>query len=518
MGFLSQTGILWFILATAIKLLLIPSYRSTDFEVHRNWLAITHSLPISKWYYENTSEWTLDYPPFFAYFEYGMSQVAPFFDPNMLDVKNLNYASPQTILFQRLSVIVTDTILFLATIYFARVWTAKNGKQDADDGIKYNAIVSITVLNAGLFIIDHIHFQYNGFLFGIFILSIALVVAEKQILGAAVFAALLNFKHIYLYVAPVYFIYLFRAYCFPETGAEGKKKRSFSFARLVGLGIVVAIVFAISLGPFALMGQLLQLKERLFPFKRGLVHAYWAPNFWALYVATDRIARLVLKSRGINLPGVDDSASATSGLVGVGSFAVLPNIAPIVTFIATSLSMLPVLYHLWRKPVRENFIPALVHCGMCSFMLGWHVHEKAILLPVIPLGLIASENLFQRRMFVLMATVGHYGLFPLLFNSTETPIKIFLLLGHTTLSITMLQASWKDFSFIDKMMLVGLIPVQAFYSLLHPWILGKNPKYDFLPLLVVSVYCAAVLVLLWIQYAVGILRNRVGQAAKKKME
>jgi ALG6, ALG8 glycosyltransferase family len=59
--------------------------------------------------------------------------------------------------------------------------------------------------------------------------------------------------------------------------------------RLLSLANFVLAVFVLSLGPFILMGQLPQLVSRLFPFKRGLNHAYWAPNAWALVTAADRV-------------------------------------------------------------------------------------------------------------------------------------------------------------------------------------------------------------------------------------
>jgi alpha-1,3-glucosyltransferase len=68
-----------------------------------------------------------------------------------------------------------------------------------------------------------------------------------------------------------------------------------------------------------------QVISRMFPFGRGLCHAYWAPNFWVFYIILDKGLAFLLKKLGLNIPV--PAASFTGGLVGDSSpFAILPQV------------------------------------------------------------------------------------------------------------------------------------------------------------------------------------------------
>ena len=142
------------------------------------------------------------------------------------------------------------------------------------------------LLSPGLLIIDHIHFQYNGFLYGVLILSIVLArYGNDGLLASGLsFAALLCLKHIYLYLAPAYFVYLLRTYCLGPRSIFDIK-----LLNCIKLGGGIVFIAALAFGPFAFYGQIPQVFSRLFPFSRGLCHAYWAPNVWAMYSFTDRV-------------------------------------------------------------------------------------------------------------------------------------------------------------------------------------------------------------------------------------
>ena len=151
-------------LSTAMKVLLWPAYHSTDMEVHRNWLAVTYSLPLREWYIDATSPWTLDYPPFFAYLSWILAQPAAWIDARIVDVKlGLNYDAWSCVAYMRSTVLFTESVLAYALYLLSQCTLGEETQQ----------ILLLSVfLHPGLLMVDHIHFQYNGFLFGILFLSL----------------------------------------------------------------------------------------------------------------------------------------------------------------------------------------------------------------------------------------------------------------------------------------------------------------------------------------------------------
>jgi len=376
-------GLAW-VGAGALKACMVAAYRSTDFEVHRNWFAITASLPLSRWYYEDTSEWTLDYPPLFAWFQRLLGLLAPLFDEDMLRISAAPYESAGTILFQRLSVIVTELILVVAVLVHSHSANASSSKS-AGHG---PAIAVLLALNAGLFITDHVHFQYNGFLLGLLVLSATLVNQGRHLAAALLFSILLNMKHLFLALGPAYFVYLLRWHCLePCTDCWNTRRSSVGvLARFSILGLSVLSIFALAWGPFVASGglqALAQILQRLFPFGRGLCHAYWAPNVWVAYNLADKALIKILGSRGAV------GATMTGGLVAEAHHTWLPRISPLISALLSLSAMLPALSHVWQyntgegvggaegrggRGTRTEQRPCMVHmiavCSLAAFLFG----------------------------------------------------------------------------------------------------------------------------------------------------
>ena len=491
-------------LSTAIKVLLFPTYHSTDFEVHRNWLAITRTLPIREWYFEATSQWTLDYPPFFAYFSWILAQPAPLVDPLIVSLhEGLEYAAWPCKAYMRTTVIVTELVLAAALLAHARLGAQRSMKIGFDDDISATGVSTSQLLAAsllmhpGLIIIDHIHFQYNGFLFGVLAWSLWAAREDKPLWCAFLFSSLLNLKHIYVYVAPAFLIFLLRSYVFPVGSKPSDVGRSVE--RLITVGVVTLIPFFLSLAPLAIdglrheagsIGVLSQMLQRLFPFSRGLIHAYWAPNVWALWTFADRILVKLLPrapalrtllpasfSARYDAAAASGFASASRGLVENISFGVLPEIRPSTCFMLTLTCMSVYMVKLWQTPTYRSFLASVSLCGFASFLFGWHVHEKAIMLPLVPYTLLAAVDYGHYRTFVLLSTAGIVSLFPLLFTPGEAPIKagysaVWAMVVFGTLQKRVFRPVQSNVGILvhrlETLYLWGFVGLEVYVSVVHP--------------------------------------------------
>ena len=481
----------------------------------------------------------------------------------MLNVSNLEYASFETVLFQRLSVVVCDSLLAISSFLLS---TQLCSPKTASDVTKlFAALFTIP----GLILVDNIHFQYNGFLFGFQLLSIYFLSKKYYVLSAATFALLLNLKHIYLYIAPVYLIHLFVFYCFD-------KNRKFLFLNFFKLGSIVVAIFALCFAPFVF--HLPQVVSRLFPFRRGLTHAYWAPNFWALYNFADVLLGKVLR--------IKEKSGFTSGLVENHRHLVLPQIAPLVTVLLTAIAMFIPLLLLYLKPlvaekkVKESnqgyetqrkvetikFIVGTIIAAYSSFLFGWHVHEKAVLLIMVPLtafafvisfhaatltvlvgsqkneqvGSDSSKKMKPREIkngamkemicfdadivkschsiYILCFIPGTVSLFPLLEGLFELPIKVLLLALYAMVFLPPLGVKFELKCWNDLLVcayLFSFIPLTIYSE-----VFCRIYSCQFLPLMFTSVTCAVGLMISWILFVRLVLRyfDRIGNLIQRSTD
>ncbi|CAH6720122.1 dolichyl pyrophosphate Glc1Man9GlcNAc2 alpha-1,3-glucosyltransferase [[Candida] jaroonii] len=509
------------IISNFLKILLSIGYHSTDFEVHRNWLAITYNLPINQWYTDETSPWTLDYPPCFAYFEWILSHLVPPFvkRDGCLDlVQQGDYGLP-TIFYQRFTVLVSEMVLL-----FALQWYINTCKSHSESRRGY-VIASSLILSPGLLIIDHIHFQYNGMMYGILVLVINSARLKKYLMCGFWFSLLLCFKHIYLYLAPAVFVFLLRDYCLNFKSKSWNPFKLINWVNSIKLGLVVILTFGISFSPFIYYNQIPQLLERLFPFSRGLTHAYWAPNFWAIYSFFDRLLIQIYKNIPLSriplykifkfdpLLLLDPKFlnTSTRGIVGDTEFLVLPTITPKLTFFLTLFYQVMCLIPLFIQPTFDKFMGAMSLCGYASFLFGWHVHEKAILLVIFPITFIIVKDKRLLPAFNLLVSCGYVSLFPLIFTSSEWLIKVlytflwYVIYSFNFRNVTRIPkhlANSNNEFILDRFInlyILGILAILLVISLIdlfeHKFEFLK--KLQFLKFIIISVYCGIGIISSW---------------------
>ena len=143
-------------------------------------------------------------------------------------------------------------------------------------------------------------------------------------------------------------------------------------------------------------------------------------------------------------------------------------------------------------------------------MLGYHVHEKAIMTAIIPLTLLATNSRHTARLFIRICIFGLFGILPLLFRTEELILKVTLYITWMCGAIYGLERIHNDdsggtqrtvLSKVDILSFAILACVLIFMEIIHPILFMPSGRLEFLPLMVTSTVCAVGLLWCWMESA-----------------
>ncbi|CAK7272670.1 Glucosyltransferase-like protein [Sporothrix epigloea] len=390
-----------------------------DYEAQRHWMELTTHLPISQWYFHNLEWWGLDYPPLTAYHSWLLGWVGSRIDTSWFALHaSRGLETPELKIFMRATVIVSEYLIYIpAVVIFVRRFSRLSGVASWTASV---ALVAI-LLQPATMLIDHVHFQYNTVMLGLVTASMSSMLAGRLLWAAVFFVCALGFKQMALYYALPVFSFLLGTCVFPRLNVPRllgiAAATAVSFALLVlpllagtvydlrhGIvarpelrpaTIVPLPLFANVLGPwldpkafyYPIVEQLIQMIHRVFPLARGLFEDKVA-NFWCA-------ANVVVKLR-----------QYPAELLQRASLG------------ATLLAIVPPNLVLFIRPSRLLLPYAFAATAWGFFLFSYQVHEKSVLLPLLPMTLMLAGHSGlapSKRAWVGFANLlGTWTMYPLL--------------------------------------------------------------------------------------------------------
>lgn len=437
-----------------------------DFEAQRHWMEITLNLPADEWYRNSTtndlSYWGLDYPPLTAYQSYAHGLFLRYFHQESVSLfTSRGHESYIGKLLMRWTVLSSDALMFFpAALYFIAVFYSGQSS-----GRKSNIAwhIAMILLNPCLILIDHGHFQYNCISLGLTVGAVAAILSNKNVVASVLFSLALNHKQMSAYFAPAFFSHLL-----------GKcLKRRNPLLEVSKLGFVVIGTFVVVWWPYLhSVDAFLQVLSRLAPFERGIYEDYVA-NFWCT------TAILVKWKRLFTMQSLK-----------------------LLSLAATVSTCLPSMVQQLQSPSSRSFLYALLNSAFSFYLFSFQVHEKSILLPLLPACLLALEEPFiyqwlthyaMLSMFPLLCRdklvlpyIALYGIFVLVYYSPGGRLNTKKSYSSSTLK-----------SLVITFLVLCSLVLHIIYLTLHPPV-----KYPFL-------FEAAIMLLCFSQFVlVAVYTNR----------
>lgn len=345
-----------------------------DFEAQRHWMELTINLPVSDWYYFDLQYWGLDYPPLTAFHSYLLGIIGNFLNSTWFALNDSRgIENNQIKTFMRYLSLLSEMIFYIPGILTITNVLGKKFRLNRMDQI---VIACLIINQPHLILIDHGHFQYNSIMLGFFIYSFIELVKGRLILASIWFICCINFKQMGLYYSTFIFVFIL--------------SQLKSFQHLISIGFAVIISQLVILIPFINNPKnLLQILYRVFPFNRGLFEDKVA-NFWCT-------TNIIIKYKQI----IDSQQLSRLSLI------------------ATVLSILPInLVLFYKLRYSKNLVPGLIYGfignSMAFYLFSFQVHEKSILIPLIPSTLVMLIDPKLIDIVQWINNVGTFSLYPLL--------------------------------------------------------------------------------------------------------